>query len=95
MTIHIGWAFSPNEREKSSENIAHLNSLGLVRGEDYSIERTPGYNHLAYKLTALTDAARKLTAAEAALIVDHGSLCFGGRDFSKAGDIYTGIVHTD
>ena len=95
MTIHSSWAFSGNEAEKATENRDALAELGLVKGEDYSITIVSGYAHNRYTLTALSDKAKQLTLLEAALIADGGNLCFGGRDYSKCGDVYTGVIHTD
>lgn len=95
MTIHSGWAFSENEINKRDDNIAHLAALKLVRGTDYTMQAVPGYAHFKYTLVALSDKAKELTTVEAALVADCGNLCFGGGDFNKNDDVYTGIIHTD
>jgi hypothetical protein len=95
MTIHSPWAFTESEQDKARENMQELKAFGLVKGTDYTIKVTSGYAHFRYTLMALTTKAKLLTATQAALVAAGGNLCFGGRDFSKDGDIYTGIVHTD
>lgn len=67
----------------------------LKNGIDYSLTRKHGYAHFQYRLVALTDKAKAMTAGEAALVADGMNLCFGGRNFYKQGDTFTGVVHTD
>jgi len=69
--------------------------LALKYGEDYTLATSPGYAHFEYSLTALSDKAKEMTVDEAMLLADGGNLCFGGRDGSRRGDVFTGIVHTD
>ena len=57
------------------------------------------YAQFEYTATTTDPEARSLSAADVALLADHGNLCFGGRGFTKreAGNktIFSGIVHTD
>ena len=69
--------------------------MKLEEGVDYTIERRYGYAHVAYRLVALTDKAKQLTAYDAAVIADSIYPAFGGRGVTSMGDVYTGIVHTD
>ena len=64
-------------------------------------EWTRRSNYAQFEFTATTTypEARSLSAADVALLADHGNLCFGGRGFVRAERdgkvIYSGTVHTD
>lgn len=69
------------------EEIKHLQN-------EIEIERTPGYAHMKFKSTPLTDAARELSARDILILADSGNLCFGG-SCRKAGDHFAGRYNTD
>jgi len=96
--VNTSWAFSSNAEELSAENRKSLDILlNRIGGSNsYKITKKPQHLNFFYKITALTEEAKKMTAREAALLADNGNLCFGGRDFrSDSNGNFYGIVHED
>lgn len=97
MKIHTGWAYSHNEAQIIKDNHAAFDAiLEKIGGFDklkltYTGRSRSSYT---YRVEALNEEAKQLTALEAALIMDGGNLCFGGRFHGKDG-VYYGTIHTD
>lgn len=62
-------------------------------------KRSPSYACYQFACTTTDPEAAALSAADVALLVDGGNLCFGGRGYSKyekdGVTHFSGTVHTD
>ena len=67
----------------------------LLQKHNVKVTKEHGYAHFSYEV-AVTPGS-DITAEEMALFVDHGCLCFGGRNYRRNhdGTHYSGVVHTD
>ena len=97
MKINSGFAFTSNAKERIDENRKYLEDLLIRIGgpKSYNIAQQSIYNGIKFVLTPLTEECNKITPLEAALIVDHGNLCFGTIDLRKINNQYFGIINTD
>ena len=84
--------------ENMKRNSIRYDAIKHLRGK-FEWTRRSNYAQFEYTATTTDPEARSLSAADVALLADHGNLCFSGRGYTKreAGDktIFSGIVHTD
>lgn len=81
------------KRAEKYDSIKHLYS----KLENH--KRSPSYACYQFACTTTDPEAAALSAADVALLVDGGNLCFGGRGYSKyekdGVTHFSGTVHTD
>jgi hypothetical protein len=92
--MHIdGWAFKTNELYLRDKNTARYKEIEHLKN-DIDFKVTPAYGCNHFQGTLKTENAKSLSEKDIALIMDHGSLCFGGT-CDKSGDTFKGSYNTD
>ena len=93
--VYRSWAFTADADAKSKSNAEYFEELSHLRSKEHmSFTTSPQYAHTTFSGELLSEEAQALTADEILLLMDHGSLCFGGR-CSKSGNKFSGSYNTD
>lgn len=94
-TVHIGWAYTADEKAKSECNALYFEEIKHLRGKEHmNFSTSPQYAHTTFSGELLSEEAQSLTSGEILLLMDHGNLCFGG-SCSKSGTKFSGSYNTD